>query len=405
MGRPRIEVADVFREYGEEYRRLHASSMSVEQRRVMRAIDLCRTAALGGHVDRCDRCGHEVISYNSCRNRHCPKCQNLDKALWREERRSEVLPVPYYHVVFTLPAQLAPVALQNKRVVYDILFRAVSQTLLRIEADPKHLGAQLGFVAVLHTWGQTLHHHPHVHCVVPGGGLSPDGERWISCKKGFFLPVRVLSRLFRRRFLDALERTFQQGRLVFHGAIQALAQPEDFTALLQRCRKTEWVVYAKPPFAGPDAVLDYLARYTHRIAISNHRLVRMENGTVTFTYKNYKTGLHNQTMSLDAHEFIRRFLLHVLPNGFQRITTAPPGLSRAAPMIHGQAQYVQSPLFSPTRRHTMPLSSHPKNVFLDPQSYPRSRPRPPENSSRPLHTLLTEPRNLAASKSGHHQSP
>ena len=319
MGRPRIEVADVFREYGEEYRRLHALSMSVEQRRVMRAIDLCRTAALGGHLDRCDRCGHEVISYNSCRNRHCPKCQNLDKALWREARRSEVLPVEYYHVVFTLPAQLAPVALHNKRLVFDILFRAVSQTLLQIGADPKHLGAQLGFVAVLHTWGQTLHHHPHVHCVVPDGGLSPDGERWISCKKGFFLPVRALSRLFRRLFLDALQRAFQEARLEFRGAIQALAQPEDFTTLLQRCRKTEWVVYAKPPFAGPDAVLDYLARYTHRIAISNHRLVRMENGNVTFTYKDYKTGIHKQTMTLEAHEFIRRFLLHVLPNGFQRI--------------------------------------------------------------------------------------
>lgn len=319
MGRSRLEVADIFRKYGEAYRRQYGCSMSVEQRRVMHAIEVCRTAVLGGHVDRCDRCGHEVISYNSCRNRHCPKCQNLDKALWREERRREVLPVPYYHVVFTLPAQLAPVALNNKRVVYDILFRAVSQTLLRIGADPKHLGAQLGFMAVLHTWGQTLHHHPHVHGVVPGGGLSPDGKRWISCKEGFFLPVRVLSRLFRRLFLEALQRAFQERQLEFHGTIQTLASPGNFATLLQGCRKIEWVVYAKPPFAGPDAVLDYLARYTHRIAISNHRLVRMESGKVTFTYKDYKTGVHKQTMTLDAHEFMRRFLLHVLPNGFQRI--------------------------------------------------------------------------------------
>jgi hypothetical protein len=319
VDRPRLELADVFRLHGESYRRQHGSSMSVEQLRVMRAIELCRTAALGGHVDRCDRCSHEVISYNSCRNRHCPKCQNLDKALWREARRGEVLPVEYYHVVFTLPAQLAPVALQNKRVVYDILFRAASQTLLRIGADSRHLGAELGFVAVLHTWGQTLHHHPHVHCVVPGGGLSAGGKRWTPCKKGFFLPVRVLSRLFRRLFLDALRQAFQEGRLEFHGTIQALASPGNFTALLRACRKTEWVVYAKPPFAGPDAVLDYLARYTHRIAISNHRLVRMESGRVAFTYKDYKTGTRGQTMTLDADEFIRRFLLHVLPNGFQRI--------------------------------------------------------------------------------------
>jgi predicted RNA-binding Zn-ribbon protein involved in translation (DUF1610 family) len=318
MGRPRLEVADVFRQYGEAYRHQYASSMSVEQRRVMRAIELCRTAALGGHVQRCDRCGHEVTAYNSCRNRHCPKCQNLDKALWREARRREVLPVEYYHAVFTVPARLAPLALQNKRILYDILFRAVSQTLLCIGADAKHLRAQLGFVAVLHTWGQTLHHHPHVHCAIPGGGLSPDGKRWIACKRRFFLPVRVLSRLFRRRFLEALERAFQRGLLEFHGAIQTLAQPQNFSDLLKACRKTEWVVYAKPPFAGPDAVLDYFARYTHRIAISNHRLLHMKNDTVSFAYKDYKSGA-NKTMTLDAGEFIRRFLLHVLPSGFQRI--------------------------------------------------------------------------------------
>ena len=319
MGRPRLEVADVFRLYGKDYRQHQGSSLSTEQRRVMRAIERCRTAALGGHVDRCDRCGHQVISYNSCRNRHCPKCQNLDKALWRDARCHEVLPVEYYHVVFTLPAPLAPLALQNKDLVYGILFRAASQTLLRIGADPKHLGAQVGFMAVLHTWGQTLSHHPHVHCVVPGGGLSLDGTRWVSCKKGFFLPVRVLSRLFRRLFLEALQQAHDTGRLTFHGSLSSYRDPDAFKDLVDQCRQVEWVVYAKPPVAGAEAVLDYLARYTHRIAISNHRLLSMENGEVAFTYKDYKTGVPNKTMSLDAHEFIRRFLLHVLPAGFQRI--------------------------------------------------------------------------------------
>jgi predicted Zn-ribbon and HTH transcriptional regulator len=319
MDRPPLEVADVFREHGESYRQLYGSSMSVEQWRAMRAIELCRTAALGGHVDRCDQCGHQVISYNSCRNRHCPKCQNLEKALWREARRAEVLPVPYYHVVFTLPRQLVPLALQNQRMVYDSLFRAASQTLLRIGADPKHLGAQLGFMAVLHTWGQTLMYHAHLHCVVPGGGLAPDGNRWRSCKKRFFLPVRVLSRLFRRLFLEALEKAFRHGRLQFHGPIAQLTEQLAFQRLLQSCRRLEWVVFAKPPFAGANAVLDYLARYTHRIAISNHRLTGMQNGKVTFAYKDYKTGRSNKTMTLDAHEFIRRFLLHVLPSRFQRI--------------------------------------------------------------------------------------
>jgi len=319
MDKPRLEVADVFREHGESYRQVYGSSMSVEQWRAMRAIELCRTAALGGHVDRCDQCGHQVISYNSCRNRHCPKCQNLEKALWREARRTEVLPVPYYHVVFTLPRQLIPLALQNHRIVYNTLFCAASQTLLRIGADPTHLGAQLGFIAILHTWGQTLMYHPHLHCVVPAGGLAPDSTRWRSCKKRFFLPVRVLSRLFRRLFLEALEKAFRHGRLQFHDPIAQLTQLRAFQRLLQSCRRLEWVVFAKPPFAGADTVLDYLARYTHRIAISNHRLTGMQNGKVSFTYKDYKTGVRNKTMTLDAHEFIRRFLLHVLPHRFQRI--------------------------------------------------------------------------------------
>ena len=319
MGRPRLEVADVFREYGQTYRQAYGSAMSLEQRRVMRAIELCRTDALGGHVDRCDQCGHQVISYNSCRNRHCPKCQNLDKALWREARRSEVLPVEYYHVVFTIPRQLSLLALENKKVFYDILFRTASQTLLRIGKDRKHLGAQLGFMAVLHTWGQTLTHHPHLHCVVPGGGLALDAERWIPCNKRFFLPVRVLSRLFRRLFLEALESAFNDGLLEFHGAGAGLHQNDAFHELLHKSRQSQWVVHAKPPFAGADAVLDYLARYTYRIAISNHRLIRIQDGKVTFSYTDYKTGVANRPMTLEAHEFIRRFLLHVLPNGFQRI--------------------------------------------------------------------------------------
>lgn len=318
MGRPRLEVADIFRRYGEDYRQRHGSSMSADQRRAMQAIEACRTPALGGHVEQCDHCQHQVISYNSCRNRHCPKCQNLDKALWREARLAEVLPVPYYHAVFTFPHQLAPLALQNKKTVYGILFRTASQTLLRIGADPKHLGAQLGFMAVLHTWGQTLTHHPHLHCVVPGGGLAPDGKRWIACKKRFLLPVRVLSRLFRRLFLEELQRAFNKGDLEFHGGLAAHAEPKVFTKLVDACRQIEWDVHVQPPFAGAETVLGYLARYTHRIAISNHRLISMDNGKVVFAYKDYKTSA-NKTMTLDACEFIRRFLSHVLPCGFQRI--------------------------------------------------------------------------------------
>ena len=319
MGKPRFEVADIFREHGDDYRKKWDRAMSREQRRVMRAIEICRTSMLGGHVDECDSCGHQVISYNSCRNRHCPKCQSLAKAKWLEARRSEILPVEYYHLVFTVSNLLASLALQNKRLFYNILFHATSKTLMTIASDPKHLGAQIGFLAVLHTWGQKLMHHPHLHCVVPGGGLSHDGQRWISCRAGFFLPVRVLSRLFRRLFIEMLEKTFDQGKLEFEGKIKRLSDPAVFAKLLWSCRETEWVVYSKPPFGGPEKVLDYLGRYTHRIAISNHRLLGMKDGKVTFTWKNYKAGGHRQTLTLDAKEFIRRFLLHVLPNGFVRI--------------------------------------------------------------------------------------
>jgi hypothetical protein len=317
--RPPLEVADVFRRHGAEYRRSHDAILSMDQRRVMRAIELCRTAALGGHRDQCDRCGRERISYNSCRNRHCPKCQSLAKAKWLEARQAELLPIDYFHIVFTVPERIATVALQNKRVVYKILFRAASETLLTIAADPKHLGAKIGFLAVLHTWGQNLLHHPHLHCVVPGGGISPDGRRWVACRRGFFLPVWVLSRMFRGKFLAYLKQAFDHGDLRFNGKLEPLSDPPAFAALLQSARKTEWVVYSKPPFGGPAQVLDYLGRYTHRVAISNHRLVRLEEGKVTFRWKNYARGNRIGLMTLDALEFVRRFLLHVLPRGFTRL--------------------------------------------------------------------------------------
>jgi Putative transposase/Transposase zinc-binding domain len=319
MGRPALEVADIFRIHGPAYRDTHGHVMSSAQRRVMRAIEICRTAVLGGHVDKCDRCGHRRISYNSCANRHCNKCQSLARAKWLAKHNTQLLPVSYFHVVFTVPDQIAAVALQNKKVVYGILFRAAAAALRRIAADPKHLGAKIGFLAVLHTWGQNLQHHPHVHCVVPGGGLSSDDRRWIACREGFFLPVRVLSRLFRGLFLHAFKEAYTAGKLRFHGSLQQLTDPERFKTALKACRKTEWVVYSKPPFGGPKQVLDYLGRYTHRVALSNDRLVRLEDGKVTFRWKDYRQGNKQKLMTLKADEFIRRFLLHVLPSGFVRI--------------------------------------------------------------------------------------
>jgi hypothetical protein len=285
----------------------------------MGAIERCRTAALGGHVEVCDRCGQQRIRFNSCSNRHCPKCQSLARAEWIQERQSELLNCAYFHVVFTVPEEIAQIALQNKRIVYGILFRATAETLLTIAADPKHLGANIGFFAVLHTWGQTLVHHPHLHCVVPGGGLSPDRTRWISSKPGFFLPVRVLSRLFRRLFLDQLQQAFDSGKLQFFGSIEKLKDARQFRSTIAGLKQTEWCVYAKAPFAGPQQVLDYVGRYTHRVAISNDRLVEMENGHVRFHWKDYRHHDRRKIMDLTAEEFIRRFLLHVLPHGFQRI--------------------------------------------------------------------------------------
>jgi hypothetical protein len=319
MDRPKLEVADIFRRYGTAYREQRADSMSVAQRRVMSAIEQCRTAALGGHLERCDACGHERNCYNSCGDRHCPKCQSLARARWIEDRNSELLDVPYFHLVFTVPEQIAAIAYQNKRVVYNILLRTTAETLTTIAADPKHLGAQIGFFAVLHTWGQNLHFHPHLHCVVPGGGPAPDGERWIACRPGFFLPVRVLSRLFRRLFLTALKRSFEAGKLKFFSALEHLHEPCAFARHLDRAKESEWVVYAKRPFAGPQQVLDYVGRYTHRVAISNNRLLDIDNDQVRFQWKDYRHHDRVKTMTLSADEFIRRFLLHVLPAGFQRI--------------------------------------------------------------------------------------
>jgi Putative transposase/Transposase zinc-binding domain len=317
-----LEVADIFRRHGEAYRGAHDGHLGRVERRVMSAIELCRTAALGGHVERCADCGETRVAYNSCRNRHCPKCQGQARAEWLAVRQAELLPVPYFHVVFTLPAPIAAIAFQNKAAVYAILFKAAAETLRAIAADPKHLGAEIGFVAVLHTWGQTLHHHPHVHCVVPGGGLAPPrskGTRWIACRPGFFLPVRVLSRLFRRLFLQDLQAAFEAGDLHFVSDLAGLAEPDAFARSLAECRKTEWVVYAKPPFGGPEQVLSYLGRYTHRVAISNSRLVSLTDGRVSFRWKDYRHHHKPKIMTLDADEFIRRFLLHSLPDGFHRI--------------------------------------------------------------------------------------
>lgn len=319
MARSGPEVADVFRRYGDAYREAHGASLSTAQRRAMSAIELCRTAALGGHVERCDCCDHQRICYNSCRDRNCPKCQALARAQWLEDRRSELLDTQYFHVVFTVPEPVAAIALQNREKIYNILFRAVRDTLCTIAADPKHLGAQIGFFAVLHTWGQNLLHHPHLHCVVPGGGISLDGTRWISCRPDFFLPVRVLARLFRRLFLTYLAKAFDAGKLQFFSALEPLRMRRAFLRHIAPARKTDWVVYAKPPAAGPDDVLKYVARYTHRVAISNDRLLGLEDGEVRFRWKDYRDGSRCKTMALAAGEFIRRFLLHVLPAGFQRI--------------------------------------------------------------------------------------
>ncbi len=321
MGRPALEVADIFRSLGPAFRQTQHGHLSLGQLKVMSAIEQCRSAALGGHVLRCQGCAHTEIAYNSCRNRHCPKCQGSAARRWLEARQTELLPVEYYHVVFTLPAPISAIAYTNKAVIYRLLFEVTAETLHTIAADSKHLGARIGATLVLHTWGSALTHHPHVHGIVPGGGLSPDGKRWIACKPGFFLPVRVLSRLFRRRFLEELDQAHRAGQLQFFGEHAALTDPGTFADWLAPLRACEWVVYAKRPFAGPAAVLAYLSRYTHRVAISNQRLVAFDERGVTFRWKDYRAHgkTRYKTMTLDADEFMRRFLLHVLPGGFHRI--------------------------------------------------------------------------------------
>jgi Putative transposase/Transposase zinc-binding domain len=321
VARPRLEVADIFRDHGPAWRQANAGHVSLGQLKAMSAIESCRTAALGGHVARCEDCAHLDIAYNSCRNRHCPKCQGAAAKQWLAEREADLLPVPYYHIVFTLPAPVADIAYHNKAAIYDILFKASAETLSTIAADPKHLGARIGITSVLHTWGSALTHHPHVHMIVPGGGIALDGKRWVACRPGFFLPVRVLSRLFRRLFLDKFAAAHAAGRLNFFGDHAALAATQAFTAYLAPLRKTEWVVYAKKPFGGPQAVLAYLSRYTHRVAIANSRLIACDSAGVTFTYKDYRADgpARYKVMTLATCEFIRRFLIHVLPGGFHRI--------------------------------------------------------------------------------------
>lgn len=319
MREHRLEVADVVREHGEELLERRGRSVSPQQRKALHDIGVCRTAALGGHVEQCDSCSQQLVAYNSCRNRHCPKCQSAARDRWLAERAEELLPVRYCHVVFTIPQALAALALQNQRVFYRLLFRAVSQTLLELAADPRRLGARIGFFAVLHTWSQSLLYHPHIHCVVPAGGISPDGSRWIRCRKKFFLPVRVLSRLFRGKLLAFLCGAFARGELEFFGELSELAEPVRFHAWVKSLRNSEWVVYAKPPLRRSQHVLKYLARYTHRVAISNGRLGSLENGRVRFRGRNAKQNNRIQTMTLEAVEFLRRFLLHVLPRGFVKI--------------------------------------------------------------------------------------
>ena len=352
MARPALEVADIFRDHGAAWRRANAGHLSLGQLKVMSAIESCRTAALGGHVARCEDCAHTTIAYNSCRDRHCPKCQAAAAREWLEAREAELLPVPYFHLVFTLPARIADIAYQNKAVVYDILFKASADAMLTIAADPRHLGATIGITAVLHSWGSAMTHHPHVHMIVPGGGISSDGRRWIACRPGFFLPVRVLSKLFRRLMIEKLVAAHAAGRLQFFGSHAHLAQPAAFAAVLAPLRNTRWFVYSKRPFAGPKAVLAYLSRYTHRVAISNSRLIALDNGRVTFKVKDYRTEGPDRykTMTLDAAEFIRRFLIHVLPKGFHRIRhyglfangSRAEGLARARELLAVSARRTET---------------------------------------------------------------
>src|SRR3954463_1714110 len=353
MLRPKLEVADIFRDHGAAWRSANAGHVSLDQLKVMSAIERCRTAALGGHVERCEKCSYTIVAYNSCRNRHCLKCQGAAAQEWLAEREAELLPVPYFHLVFTLPAAIADIAYQNKAVIYDLLFKASSETMLTIAADPKHLGARIGILSVLHTWGSALTHHPHVHMIVPGGGFSLDGNRWVACRPNFFLSVRVLSRLFRRLLLEKLAAAYAAGELQFFGNHAELAHAKAFSAYLAPLRESEWVVYSKRPFGGPEEVLRYLARYTHRVAISNRRLIACDEKGVTFKWKDYRLEGPDRykVMTLATHEFIRRFLIHVLPAGFHRIRYY--GLLASG---HNSAVPTQSATDTHQDRHLMILS-------------------------------------------------
>ena len=365
--RASLEVADIFCSSGPAYRAAHAGHLSLDQLKVMSAIETCRTAALGGHVEACDDCGHRRIAYNSCRNRHCPKCQGAAARTWLADRQADLLPVGYFHVVFTLPAEIGEIAFHNKALVYDLLFRAASETMFTIAADPRHLGARIGITAVLHTWGSAMTHHPHVHMIVPGGGIAPDGNRWISSRPAFLLPVRVLGMLFRRLFLEGLVALHRAGKLRFFGALADLADLRRFQRHLTPVRQKRWVVYAKPPFAGPEAVLAYLARYTHRVAISNRRLIAHDGNGVTFRYKDYRRDgvARQQIMTLTTDEFIRRFLLHVLPRGFHRIrhygllasATRKENLARARELLAVAPE--EEPTLATAATDTDPSNHHP----------------------------------------------
>jgi hypothetical protein len=394
VSRPALEVADIFRGHGPAWRKANAGHVSLGQLKVMSAIESCRTAALGGHVERCEDCAHTRIAYNSCRNRHCPKCQGAAAKQWLAEREAELLPAPYYHVVFTLPAAIADIAYYNKAAIYDLLFKASAETLITIAADPKHLGARIGLTSVLHSWGSALTHHPHVHMIVPGGGIAPDGQRWVSCRPGFFLPVRVLSRLFRRLFLEKLIATHEAGRLKFFGDHARLAKRDAFTAYLAPLRKSQWVVYSKRPFAGPEAVLAYLSRYTHRVAIANRRLIALDGKGVTFKWKDYRAKGRERAkvMTLATGEFIRRFLIHVLPHGFHRIrhyglfasAGRADNIARArellnAPKPQSNPTNADPTDESPTRAHPCPCCGG-RMIIIETfarGSPPRYRPAPP----------------------------
>jgi Putative transposase/Transposase zinc-binding domain len=394
--RPALEVADIFCSHGPAWRQANTGHVSLAQLKVMSAIERCRTAALGGHVARCEKCAQTLIAYNSCRNRHCPKCQSAAARAWLAERQADLLPVPYFHVVFTLPAQIADIAYQNKAVIYDILFKAAAETMLTIAADPKHLGARIGITAVLHTWGSALVHHPHVHMIVPGGGFSLDGQRWVSGRPRYFLPVQVLSRLFRRLFLNKLLAAHQAGQLNFFGNHAALAARKAFATYLAPLRQIEWYLYTKPPFGGPKAVLAYLSRYTHRVAIANSRLIAADHERVTFSYKDYRADgrTRSKRMTLATHEFIRRFLIHVLPDGFHRIrhyglfasAARADNIARARQLLNAPAPQTQSNEADAADPNPPPTLSHPcprcggRMIIIETferGATPRYRPTPP----------------------------